>query len=110
MAQSGVSYPLSQSWSIGNGCHTKTWGDKWILNPSSFQVQAPLQVLNSNVYVRELIDNTTASWNTELINQIFSEDGANTILSIPLSLFGLHVKLIWKPITNGQFTVKSAII
>lgn len=38
-------------WSIGNGCHTKIWDNKWILKPSSFQVQAPVQILNLEAYV-----------------------------------------------------------
>lgn len=87
------SVPLVQEglfWSIGNGCHTKIWGHKWIPKPSSFLVQAPIKILNFDAYVRELIDNTFASWNYDLIHQIFSLEEANSILGIPLSHFGLN--------------------
>lgn len=94
-------------WSIGNGYHTNIWGDKWISRPTSFKVQAPMQVLKKDAYVRELMDSNSTAWNINLINQIFNQEETSLIHSTPISHFGLNDKIIWKLTKNRQFSIKS---
>lgn len=104
-------------WSIGNGCHTKIWLDKWLPRPTSFKVQTPVNVLNKDAYFRELIDPISTIWNTNLIKQIFNQEEVNAILSIPIShlvykkrpygnwlqmgTFQLNLHTIWKWTSPG---------
>ena len=73
-------------WQIDNGESASVWGDKWLPNPSTFQVTSPVRVLHPQAWVLELIDNQMGAWNSVLVRQIFFEHDADSILSIPLSL------------------------
>lgn len=95
-------------WNIGNGCQTKIWIDKWVSRPTSYKVQASMHKLHREVYVRELINSPSVSWNKNLISQIFNQEEASLIHNFPISQFGLNDKIIQKLTKNGQFTVRFA--
>lgn len=58
-------------WLIGNGKTTNIWDEKWVLMPSSFQVQSITDLLPKNSKVVVLIDLEVGDWNRELVYQLF---------------------------------------
>lgn len=60
-----------------------------------------MNTLNKDAYVRELIDPISAVWNTNLINQIFTQEEGSVIHSIPISQLGLQDKIRWQLTDNG---------
>jgi len=58
--------------------------------------------------VADLIDPDTNCWNLPLIEEVFTMDEAKIISSIPLSPLKPNDLLIWRCMSNGQFTVRSA--
>lgn len=46
-------------WQVGNGKSTKTWGDKWHNNSSTYSVQSPGVSLALDAMVCDLIDRDT---------------------------------------------------
>ena len=57
--------------------------------------------------VRDLIDQHTKKWDTELIPQIFPPKEAELIQAIPLSKISYDDVRIWEHEKSGSFTVKS---
>lgn len=95
-------------WRIGNRKSIKIWEDKWINKPFSFKIQYHVCRLNSETKMAELILDDCHSWNTPLIQDIFSQEDAKLIASIPLSPYTREDHLVWFPTKNGHFGVKSA--
>ncbi|KAM2863473.1 hypothetical protein FF1_022242 [Malus domestica] len=57
--------------------------------------------------VWDLIDPVSNSWKANSIIAGFHREDADTILSIPLSLFGCEDRLMWHHSVNGVYSVKS---
>lgn len=47
-------------------------------------------------------------WNSALVREIFHEYEAGLICNIPLSRYSQPNRIIWRPTTLGEFSVKSA--
>jgi hypothetical protein len=71
-------------------------------------VQSPRVILDSSACVSKLIDRDTKRWKDDLISNIFLEDEAKMIRSMPLSPFPVEDRLIWRGTRNGVFSVRSA--
>jgi hypothetical protein len=95
-------------WGIGDGQKIKIWGDRWIPTHSSYAVQTPRRILLEDAKVVELIDPVTKGWNHQLIAEVFREEEARVISSIPLSLLMPQDLLIWRCTTNWLFSIRSA--
>ncbi|MCI24389.1 reverse transcriptase-like protein, partial [Trifolium medium] len=76
---------LGSRWTIGKGQQVRIWKDSWLPNNAGFKVCSPINVLEADACVSQLIDSNTRSWNRNLISQIFSPFEAQQILNIPLS-------------------------
>lgn len=50
-------------WRLGMGKATSIWKDNWILTPTSFSIQSPIQALDKEAHFSALID---ALWGLEL--------------------------------------------
>lgn len=50
-----------------------------------FMVQIPINNLDVNVTINELIDSNTNEWSTSLIREIFNDESVDLITSLPLS-------------------------
>jgi hypothetical protein len=95
-------------WRIGDGRSVKIWGDRWLPRPTSFQVQTPCQRLSPEATVSNLIDDSTASWNTSLVRDMFIADEAELICNLAINKYGQKDMLIWRGTPSGNFSVKSA--
>lgn len=90
-------------WRIGNGQDIKIWDDRWLSTPISFAVQSPRRILSTDARVAELIDPITRGWNHSLIVEVFQEEEARVITSIPLSPLVPHNVLRCHCTKNGIF-------
>jgi ribonuclease HI len=95
-------------WRVGNGYSIKIWKDRWLPNPTTYQVFSPPTILDPNASVNELLDGDSKWWNSQLVESIFSAEESQLILSIPPSSTNQPDTLIWRGSPNGCFTVRSA--
>lgn len=95
-------------WRVGNGVNIRVWGDKWLPVSSTYKVVSPRNFLHLDTRVSELIDPTTASWKSAIVDALFLPHEAQTIRSMPLSTQLPADKLIWTETQNGIFSVQSA--
>jgi hypothetical protein len=84
------------------------WKDKWLLQPTTYMIQSPPMLLDSNALVCELIDRDTKWWNLPMLKNLFAEEEVNLFLSLPISVANQRDKQIWRGTKNGFFSVKSA--
>ena len=92
---------------MGNGETINIWKDKWIANPSTYCIVLPQRILPLEVKVCVLIDTENGQWKADLIQEVFLEHEADSILSIPLSILLPVDKLVWTVAANWKFSVKS---
>lgn len=95
-------------WRVGNESQIKIWKDRWLPSSSTHMVQSPAKILPEDSCVQQLIDVSTSTWKTNLIEDIFLNDEADAIYSIPLSRLGAEDKVMWGYTNKGVFFVKSA--
>ncbi|XP_059451054.1 uncharacterized protein LOC132181841 [Corylus avellana] len=95
-------------WKVGCGEKIRIWHDRWIPQPHSFKVQSKPSILAPTATMKELLDDDTGGWNHNLVNQIFSPEEAQLILSLPLSGSRQEDALIWRGTAKGVFSVRNA--
>ncbi|KAF5481399.1 hypothetical protein F2P56_002053 [Juglans regia] len=95
-------------WRFGKGHTIKVWHGKWIPQPISYKVQSPINQLNDDSTVAELIDEATCRWKTNLVGAVFNSEEAQLICNIPLNMRNISDRLIWARNTKGIFTIKSS--
>ena len=95
-------------WQVGNGENICIWKDKWIPNPSTYQIISPRTLLPEDATVNVLIDADHGTWRSDLVRELFLNFEADIILSIPLSTRMPRDKLVWAATPNGKFMAKSA--
>jgi ribonuclease HI len=94
-------------WRVGNGKKIRIWKDRWLPQPSTFQVQSPPSILEPNAKVSQLLEDD-GEWNLALLGQVFTVEEVEIIRTIPISSTDQEDRLIWRGTTKGVFTVKSA--
>ncbi|XP_062013513.1 uncharacterized protein LOC133729900 [Rosa rugosa] len=93
---------------VGNGANIRIWEHRWL--PAERYALTPWSQppLHGPVFVSELIDHPSATWNEPLIDELFSPPEALLIKSIPLSRHLPCDKIAWHPHKRGLFTTNSA--
>ena len=71
-------------WRVGDGKHTRIYGDSWLLGTTGGNVSSPPFFLSSEATVDALIDPHTGWWNVHLIDLCFYPPEAQQIKSIHL--------------------------
>ena len=92
---------------ISNGETTRIWTENWLprdemLRPYGCLTPTP------PMFVSELIDPTTATWNMQRLREVFLPFDAKIVVSIPLCTRNTSDFCCWHFEKNGQFTVRSA--
>jgi hypothetical protein len=91
---------------IGTGESTNAWDQNWL--PRDFMLR-PLACKKRNppMRVAEFIDQTSATWRVERIQEFFLPMDAEVIQSIPLSTRRMDDRWAWHYERNGILTVRS---
>jgi hypothetical protein len=97
--------PISR---VGDENSIKIWGDRWIPAPTSYSIQSPVRLLDSEAKVSALVDASMMWWNISLIKRIFNEEEATKICSMAICPQRQQDKLVWVGTKNGIFSIKSA--
>ncbi|XP_042974685.1 uncharacterized protein LOC122306318 [Carya illinoinensis] len=90
-------------WRVGNGENIRVWHDRWLPRPTTYMVQTPINMLDSEARVIELINVENRVWNKDLIEVVFNKEDAELISSLPVSIRGVTNKLMWVPGKAKQF-------
>jgi hypothetical protein len=85
----------------------RIWKDRWVPQPTTFMIQSPPNLLNPEATVSKLIDVDTHWWKTYLLENLFSEEEAKIILSLPISFTNREDVCIWKGSTSEKMFVRS---
>ena len=93
--------------SLTYGESTNIWADTWMPRNEMMRPYG-CRVANPPILVAELIDNTSAAWDVQRINQVFMPMDAKIILSIPLCTRITDDFWSWNFERNGVYSVKSA--
>ena len=93
-------------WRIGDGTRIKVWKDPWIPRGTTRRPQI-LNGVQEITMVNDLIDPVTSQWNPELVQQVFSQEDAAVILSMPICRDAEDF-MVWHYDSKGIFSVKSA--
>jgi hypothetical protein len=92
-------------WQAGDGRSIKIWEDRWLYRPTTLSIQTPLNGLDREAKVCELIDEKTRWWNTNLVKEIFDEDEAGKICSMVMYPSPQIDKLVWVGSKNSKYLV-----
>ncbi|XP_057444580.1 uncharacterized protein LOC130736815 [Lotus japonicus] len=96
------------AWRIGNGRSVRIWKDKWL--PHMLTPRTGIGINTSDmlpVWVSELINNETHTWDTRKIAEFFTQPEAEMILKIPLPSQPRDDQLMWTHTKQGIYSVKS---
>ncbi|KAK3212813.1 hypothetical protein Dsin_017519 [Dipteronia sinensis] len=96
---------IGTRWRIGSSSSVSIFEDRWIPRPVTFKVFTPK--VENGIWLVSHLRTETGVWNTPLIQEIFLEDNARSILSIPCSLSRREDSLCWHYTPDGNYTVKS---
>lgn len=93
-------------WRIGDGTQVDIWQDPWLprgvtRRPTTQQGQAIISK------VSELMNPVTEGWDVDLVHELFTEEDAQIILSIPVRP-DMEDFPAWHYDKRGRFSVKSA--
>jgi len=93
-------------WRVGDGMNIRIWEDERIPRDQS---RRPFTPRGHNLLTRVdvFINLINGSWDEELIREMFWEEDAECILSIPVHA-GMDDLVAWYYNTCGEFTVRSA--
>lgn len=95
-------------WRVGNGKTIRICKDRWLPSPTTYMAHSPPSILDHNATISRLIDEDTKWWNYAMLEQIFSWEEIISIQSVPISITDKEDVLIWRGMTNGLFSVRSA--
>ncbi|KAK2398440.1 putative mitochondrial protein [Trifolium repens] len=98
----------SARWCIGTGASIPLLHEPWLSDGECIEGDYDLQQISGNLSVQSLINNTTKTWNQNIVQQVFSPAHASAILNTPLIEQVADDRLIWKEEKNGYYSVKSA--
>lgn len=77
---------LGTRFRIGDGSKISIWNDPWLPKPHHFKPFSLPMEGTENWCVGDIIDSENKEWNSLLIEDLFTKEEAETIMSIPLSL------------------------
>ncbi|GAV69665.1 hypothetical protein CFOL_v3_13166, partial [Cephalotus follicularis] len=92
-------------WSVGNGQSIDFWNQPWLPNDLKLPRPSPLNILNLDAKVNDLINSSMGCCDVDLVNLCFEPKDARTIYSAPLSPNQHSDKLVWDRDPKGMFLV-----
>lgn len=98
---------LGTRFRIGDGSKISIWNDPWLPKPHTFKPFSLPMEGTENWCVGDIIDSENKEWNSLLMEDLFTKEEAETIMSIPLSLRQLEDKYVWHFDKRGIYSVRS---
>ncbi|KAK7287076.1 hypothetical protein RIF29_00094 [Crotalaria pallida] len=96
-------------WKVGDGKQIHIWEHKWIPTLSDGIPHSGMDRCQNIMWVSDLINPLTCSWDRSLIYHIFSQEDAAHITRIQLRRSIQTDKLIWNLSKDGLYTVRSGL-
>ena len=90
---------------IGNGQNTNVWNDQWLQTSLPRKLISPC--LYPNMKVSELINQSSASWNEAILEELFVPEDIIEIKKIRLSRFNQCDRYVWPFTSDCKYSVKS---
>jgi hypothetical protein len=95
--------------SIADGANIYIWNSPWIPSMPSFKPRPNVHLLELlELFVVDLLLNSSRSWNVDLLHDLFYPLTIQNILSIHIPQIISKDKWTWVPSPSGTFSVKSA--
>ena len=95
------------NWRIGKGNKVKIWRDPWLPDPSNPCIEnPPIQGLEEAT-VDALKRGEGASWDVDILRDLFNDRDPSLIHKIPLSIRSYPDQWQWRYDRKGNYTVKS---
>lgn len=82
-------------WIVGDGKSIRIWKDVWMPSMELITSRGDSCILGEEALVEELVDTTTRQWNRSLIYNVFNQQEALKIVSIPISHSLPRDKICW---------------
>ncbi|KAK6115841.1 hypothetical protein DH2020_008110 [Rehmannia glutinosa] len=92
---------------FGNGNSIHVWKDPWLPSEHKSHPSLPQGETHEDMVVRDLLLVDRAEWNVDLVHQLFTQEDAQTILSIPSRNYWCEDRRLGISQRNGQYSVKS---
>lgn len=95
-------------WVIGDGADIQAATDPWLPTKRDFRIE-PTQTWEDNqeMKVSSLIDNSTGTWNENLIFQLATPGDISHVLNLHLPVQGTHDRILWPYTDHGNVMVKT---
>jgi len=94
-------------WKISDGSKVRVMQDPWLRNSSSSWMPSPQNNDVYNMYVCDLMNEGSNSWNMNLISGMFPPCIVDSIMQVPVLDVVTHDTLIWKEDKSGVYTIKT---
>jgi ribonuclease HI len=94
-------------WRIGEGSNVRVMEDSWLRGGGDKMVAAPQQEGVYNMPVKHLMVVGEKKWDKNKLEELFSLEVCEQILSTPLFDMVTEDKLVWEGDMRGNYTVKS---
>lgn len=95
-------------WWVEDGESINIWKDKWIPSATTHAIQSPIQILDSEAKVCDLIDMDTNWWNTPLVEEVFNPEEAKLICGMVICPRTQIDYMVWGGTKAGVYMVRSA--
>jgi hypothetical protein len=89
-------------WRIGDGKNIRIWRDNWLPRNLALKAQ-PGKTNDRHRRVNQLVNESTGTWNTQLIHKIFYPHDANVILQLNAPEASRSDFMAWHYESNGVF-------
>jgi hypothetical protein len=91
-----------------DGNSINIWKHPWLRNDEYTHVTTTMMAGREEMRVAELVNESTGTWNIELIQQMFNQRDVVEITRLTLNLLTQEDAPIWRYSKNGNYTVRSA--
>ncbi|KAF4351360.1 hypothetical protein F8388_022735 [Cannabis sativa] len=91
---------------VGTGDTILVFKDPWLPRPATFRPYCST-LENSNLLVRDLINESRSGWNMQMVRELFNVADQQSICSLPISKFPKADSWMWHYTADGTYSVKS---
>ncbi|CAH9124076.1 unnamed protein product [Cuscuta epithymum] len=92
---------------VGDGKETMVWGHAWLPGKGDGKVKSPRPPGVQDMNVTALVTEDGNAWNVARVKELFNEEEAKVILSIPRSNRRVRDGISWVGEPRGEFSVRS---